>query len=81
MNTKPPINKDEATSVWTPADELRLLELQERKTRIFAENIQRLADLLDMVVPSVPGRDLANALVPLADPLMKALQPFSTPKP
>lgn len=73
---------DEAKSVWTPKEQALLVELQERKTRITAENMQRLADALGGCTESGSGNyEVAEFLAADADKIVSALKPFCSVAP
>ena len=74
------------TSVWTPEDEARLHELQNRRERIMDE---RLGDLktelrklstVQALYITAPGEVelIASEMTANADALIKALQPFAS---
>ena len=62
-------------SRWTLADEARLLELQERKARVEAQN-RGPVETLVLAIPNTDVTPLTNWLIVHAGPMRAALAPF-----
>jgi len=65
-------------TVWTAADEARLQELHERKTRIMSENRMRvvIAVSREGLDKATDDSDLADRLIAAATQVRTALKPF-----
>lgn len=75
-------DKASVRSVWTPADEAKLLDLQERKNRIMGEARERVSEVVAIVmehaseVNFMSEAQLVNWAIGNADALTEVLAPF-----